>query len=168
MYRRSSLLGLAVILSMVLVAPFALVQPARAQFVIAASPVYDEYGQGLESFELFENSTGSWVQVGSGQEFGDTFEWEAGVAIKLIVYSWFNSTLTGASDSAEGKLYQRHNVTVTNRAGVEIFTQANFTYVACDTGIDPPLWFYSYSVVLNFLPAYLVSYLVTVTYEVFY
>lgn len=153
---------------MVLVAPFALVQPVRAQFVIATD--IDDYGQGIDQLNLYENSTGSWLLLDAPFYIdyqGETIEWPAGVGMKVLCKTFFNSTLTGAASTAEGKLYQRHNVTVTNRAGVEIFSQANFTYVSVSTSLDP-IWYYHYEVVLNFLPAHLVSYLVTVTYEVFY
>lgn len=171
MFRKySALLGLTVVVLMLVIAPFALVQPARAQFVIAASPQYDDYGQAILGIEVYENSTGSWVVIDHPFDIaylGKTFEWTAGVGIKIHAVTYFNSTLTGAGDTDEGKLYQQHNVTVTNRAGVEIFSQANFTYVSVITSQDP-IWYYEYSVVLNFFPAHLVSYLVTVTYEVFY
>ena len=146
------------------------IQKANPQFVIASWDFPDEYGQGIEGFEIFENSTGSWVQVGGYHPYDEAqiYDWNVSVAIKLICYTFFNSTLTGASTSAEGKNYQRHNVTVTDLADVIVFSQQNFTYVSVDTGIDPPLWFYGYSVILNFLPTYGEVYTVTVSYEIYY
>lgn len=146
------------------------IPPARAQFVLSSWDFPDAYGQGIEGFEIFENSTGAWVQVGGyyGYEDSQVLEWNASVAIKLICYTWFNSTITGAGSGALGKNYQRHNVTVTNLSDVVVFSQQNFTYVSVDTATDPPMWLYGYSVVLNFLPESGQYYTVTVTYEVYW
>lgn len=169
MYKKySALLGVSVLALLVIVAPFALVQPANAQFVIASTP--DEYGQYIYEIDVYENSTGSWLLLDNPWHVdyqGQSLEWTAGIGIKLLCMTWFNSTLTGAATTAEGKLYQRHNVTVTNRADVIIFSQANFTYESVSTSADP-MWYYGYSVVLNFLPEPLVSYTVIITYDVYY
>lgn len=158
-------------LLIVVIAPFALVQPAKAQFVLSADWGYpDEYGQGIDRIRLYENSTGSWVAVSGGDwTYTDTveaIEWQAGTAMKLRVYTWFNSTLTGAATSTAGQLYQRHNVTVTNRQGDTVFSQANFTLQNVNEDYDP-MWYYGYEVILNFLPAALQHYTVTITYEVY-
>ena len=141
-----------------------------ASFALAAWDFPDEYGQGIESFEVFENSSGSWEQVGGGYGYDETtiLEWNVGVAIKLRCYTYFNSTLTGADNIAEGKKYQRHNVSVINIDSTIVFSQQNFTYIDGDSGIDPPLWFYSYEVVLEFLPVEGEYYTVTVGYEIFW
>ena len=100
---------------------------------------------------------------------GDTasITWNASLFIKLRVYSWINSTFLNLSDTTEGKLYQQHNVTVTNQ-GNTIFHQQNISWFYDDDSIDPPMWFYGYEVVLNFLPVSGEIYIVTVTYEVYY
>ena len=144
-------------------------QLGKAQFVLAEWDYPDEYGQGIEAFEIFENSTGSWVQVGPAYGYEDNYvhDWNTSVSIKLRCYTWFNSTLTGAIDAADGKNYQRHNITVTN-IGNTTFSQQNLTYFYSDDSIDPPMWYYGYEVVLNFLPVSGNIYIVTVIYEVFY
>ena len=148
----------------------ALIPPAKAQFVLSGWEFPDDYGQGIEGFEIFENSTAAWVQVNGYHPYDETqvHEWNVSVAIKLRCYTWFNSTLTGAADLAEGKNFQRHNVTVTDIADNIVFSQENFTYFFSDDSIDPPMWFYGYEVVLNFLPLNGEIYTVTVTYEVFH
>lgn len=169
MYSKNSVLGLALVLATVIVAPFALVQPAHAQFTVASWDwPADEYYQGIKNIKLYENSTGSWVQVGDYYEYtnSNVVEWPAYVGIKLEVFTSVNQTLTGAADADEGALYVQHNVTVLNRAGETIFSQTNLTYVV---GADYGDYFMlKHSVILNFLPQPLVSYIVTITCEVYY
>jgi hypothetical protein len=147
-------------------------KPAKEnpKFIISSWDFPDEYGQGIEGFEIFENSTGSWVQIGGEYTSDESliFEWNVSVAIKLNCWTWFNSTLTGAATGAEGKNYQQHSVDVTQTNGTSVFSQQNFTYFYVDTGIDPPLWFYGYEIVLNFLPNYGETYTATVIYEVYW
>ncbi len=140
----------------------------QSQFVLAEWDYPDEYGQGIYDFDVYENSTGSWVNVGGLTEYDESgiFEWNASVGIKLKCWTYFNSTLTGAEDTNDGKNYQQHSVTVTS-AGQTIFSQQNFTYSNAYPEEDP-MWVYAYDVVLNFLPVSGAIYTVTVTYEVFY
>jgi len=168
-----ALLGLF-ICSMLILVPIQPVTQSQKEtgtstFVISSWDYPDQYGQGIEGFTVYENSTGSWVEVGSGDYSNSSilFEWNASVAIKLRCYSSLNNTLTGANDTDEGKNYQRHNVTVTLNNGTVVFSQQNFTYVSVATW-PYPVWLYSYDVVLNFLPTYAQTYIVNVTYEVFY
>ena len=139
-----------------------------AKFVIASWDYPDEYGQGIDAIEVYENSTGSFVLFETYAYDDDTsnIDWNESVAIKLRVYTWFNSTLTGVSTTNEGKLYQRHSVTVTN-LGSTIFSQQNFTYFYSDQ-IEPFVWYYGYEVVLNFLPVAGEIYTVVVTYEIYW
>jgi hypothetical protein len=144
--------------------------PTNAQFVLASSYDLDEYGQGIDAFWVYENSTGSWETSGDYRTNNETqhlYEWNASLGIKIHYFTWFNNTLIGASDSADGKNYHRHNVTVTDTTGTVIFSQQNFTYNSVSTANDP-MWFYNYYVVLNFLPEYGDIYTVKTTYEVFY
>ena len=138
-------------------------------FVISSWDFPDNYGQGIEGFELFENSTGFWVQVGGYEGYEETlvYDWYANSSIKLRCWTWFNSTLTGASDTNDGKNFQQHRVNVSS-LGESVFSQQNFTWFYDDDTLDPPLWFYGYEVVLNFLPLEGQIYTVTVTYEVWY
>jgi len=145
------------------------VPPAKAQFVLASSDYPDEYGQGVYAWWVYENSTGAWETVGGYRTYNDSdlYEWNASVGIKIVYYTWFNSTLTGASDSDDGKNYLQHSVTVVNNTGGTVFSQQHFTYHSVSTANDP-MWFYSYYVVLNFLPLGGQIYTVSVTYEVFW
>ena len=168
---RKKACALSVVLVLLVMIGVSTIPPAKAQsqFVIAGWDYPDEYGQGIEAFEIFGNSTGSWVQVGGsyGYEDPQIYEWNASVAIKLRCYTWFNSTLTGAIDETDGKNYQQHNVIVTDFNGT-VFSQQNFTWFYADDSIDPPMWFYGYEVVLNFLPEVGMIYTVTVTYEIWW
>ena len=141
---------------------------ANPQFALASWEEYDEYGQGIYQFNIYENSKGSWVQVGGNERYYETstFDWNASLFIKLISWTHFNNTLVGAINEADGQNYQLHNVTVTN-ARTTVFSQENFTYVTVQD-IGFPLWTYAYEVVLNFIPEQGQIYTVTVTYEVFY
>lgn len=172
MYNRSRVLVVALVLSMFIVALFP--RPTRAQFVLASWEFPDEYGQGIEEYALYENSTGSWVQIESKYvtnrfRYNDTetHDWDSGVGIKLAVYSWINETLTGIATGDEGKLYQQHSILVTS-AGITVFSQQNFTYSYFDDGIHPDRWLYVYTVIFNFLPQAGAIYTTTVTYEIYW
>ena len=144
-------------------------QPAKAQFVLAEWDFPDEYGQGIWAFMFYENSTGSWLPCDPySYEYNQSYtvEWNASVFIKLRCFVSFNSTLTGAIDTDDGKNYLRHSVTVTN-LGTTVFSQQNFTYFSNDTQLDP-IWYYGYDVVLNFLPVAGEIYTVVVTYEIYW
>ena len=141
-----------------------------AKFVIASWGFpSDEYGQGIDKVGVFENSTGSWLPLET-IDYDESSECEiyTNTSIKLEVWTWQNSTLTGATDWTEGKKYQRHSVNVNIGNGTLVFSQQNFTYEYCFPAIDPPLWYYGYSVVLNFLPDYGQIYTATITYEIYW
>ena len=154
------------ILSVLLIAS---VPPAKANFVLASWDPSDDYGQGIDGIELYENSTGSWIQVGEYHNYTEDhiYDWETNVSIKIICYTWFNSTLTDSSTTAEGQNYQRHSVSVT-LSGESVFSQDGFTYDSVNITADPPQWLYGYEVILNFIPAAGSYYTVTINYEVFY
>lgn len=144
------------------------IQQGYASFTLASWEYPDSNGQGIWGVYVYENSTGSWVYVDVTEHDDDgSYVWTAGVAIKLRVFTYFNSTLTGAGSTAEGQLYQRHNVTVTNRQGDTIFSQANFTYYEVLT-VEDPMWVYAYDVVLNFLPAPTQAYTVLLGFETYW
>ncbi len=169
--RNKVLCSLAIIAMFTVTILFVSIPPARAQFIIAGWDYPDEYGQGIVNFEVWGNATGSWM-LSTSYAHSDSggIEWYPNASIKLICNTWFNSTLTGASDVADGKNLQRHSVVVTSSEsrGTSVFSQQNFTYIFGEDAIDPPMWYYGYYVVLNFLPVSGVLYTVTVTYEVFY
>jgi hypothetical protein len=162
------------------------IRPIDAHFIISSWDFPDEYGQGVNGFKFYENSTGSWVAApyythyypDYHEELGEfyylhynddyTLNWSAGVAMKLEVITVLNSTLVGiVDDPVEGQNYIRHSVSVTN-IGEEIFSQQNFTYSAVEWLAGHPMYYYYYDVVLEFLPALGAAYTITVTYEVFW
>ena len=149
------------------------VPQVEAQFVVSSWDYPDEYGQGIDAFVIYENSTGSWLELDPPYDglydWEETYviPWEVGVGIKIRCYAFQNSTLTGASDTNDGKNYQRHSVIVKNFVDSTVFSQQNFTYDSVNDVLDP-LWYYGYDVVLNFIPLIGEYYTVTVLYEVYY
>ena len=155
---------------------------AKAQFIIASWNFPDEYGQGIEAFRVYENSTGDWVQVGFQPDYwnntaGHVYEWNASVGIKLSCYTLFNQTFVGLDNEIVGQNYLRHSVTVTRPTVLPgespiVFSQQNFTYYSVTTysgtGPSSQLWYYEYYVILNFLPQEGIYYTATITYEIFY
>lgn len=144
------------------------VPPARAQFVLASWDYPDQYGQGVRAIAVYENSTGSWVTAWAFVYYDTStvIRWNASVGIKLRVWSYFNSTLTGAISGTDGKNYLQHAVTVTNNTGQTVFSQQNFTFYSVDDGAV--LYEYFYDVVLDFLPVNGQVYTATITYEIFW
>ena len=149
-----------------------------AQFVLSEWDYPDEYGQGIEGFLIYENSTGDWElwqnddASGPYYEHDDTqahyFQWNASVFIKLRVITMLNSTLLGlGTHYSEGIPFIRHNVTVTTLDETK-FSQANFTFVIADDDTYAPMWWYTYDVILDFVPLEGYTYTVTITYEVYY
>lgn len=132
----------------------------------------DEYGQGIEGINIYENSTGSWVLVGywAAGNVDLVEDVPAHAAIKLRVFSRINCTLIGVSpnnpDSA--KPYFRHSVIVYANPFDPwvIFSQENFTYYGW-TQIGYTIK-YAHEVVLNFLTEPLTSYQAAIGLEVFY
>ena len=172
---------IAVILSlMIFVSTVAVtIPPAKAQFVIAWTYdsesgngfSYDEYGQGLFEYTLWENVTNApnWNAVGGVYYFNETasHEWEVGYGIRLDLYVWMNSTLTDASDLADGLNYIRLNVTVVGY-GVEVYSETNITNFYSSSYFDAEMWLYGYTVEPDFLPLAGIAYTATITYEVYW
>ena len=131
----------------------------------------DKYGQCIDGFGVYGNSSGSWVLLYSYTVEDNPVtinNWSASVAMKIGISFRFNSTLTGASSATDGKRFQRQNVSVVDSLGATVFTKQNFTYDSCDTVSFAPIWLYAYWAILNFLPAWGGYYTVTVTYDVFW
>lgn len=153
-------------------------EPVR--FVLATWDSPDEYGQGIDGFRIYENSTSSWVPAwfsfGYYVEHDDSehevFIWNGSLCMMLRVWSQINATLTGAADADEGRNYFRHNITVTNQADTTVFEQQNFTYVDGVEGwLHEPfddLLYYEHTIILNFLPVFGESYTVVMLLEVFW
>jgi hypothetical protein len=139
----------------------------QCRFVISSWSYPDSYGQGICEINIAGNSTGSWVVTDILYPSGNTtvFPWNATVGIRINVYTYLNQTLTGAASLADGKRFQRHNVTVMAE-GQMIWSQSNFTYYG--SWPTSPNWKYIYYVTLGFLPVSGMTYTATITYEVFY
>jgi hypothetical protein len=155
---------------MLLIGLVAVIQPVKAQFILADWDHPDEYGQGIDEYVLSENSTGSWVPF-DGVYYTDSHtisaQWNASNAgLKIYVSTWLNMTLTGAIDGDDGKRYHRHNISVSYLGSI-IFNQQNLTYVE-HGGLIGTLRNYGYEVIFNFIPQGGSIYVITITYEVFY
>ena len=155
------------------------------QFVLADSGFPDEYGQGIQGLWVWENSTGSWEPFYFAR-WDDVpaadppyyFEWNASTGIKIVVFGYINYTHVGFSTVDEGKLYQRHYVSVVNQGSTLVFSQQNLTFFEDpELGISgagnttyPPndVWYYLYEVILEFTQEHGEVYTVTVLYEIFW
>lgn len=145
----------------------------RPKFIISGWAYPDSYDQGIESIQIYENSTGSFVEIDESPVFYDasqaecSFDWEVGVGIRLDVWTYLNSTLLGISSRTTGQLYQRHYVIVTDSSDNTVFSQQNFTYIYSDQDNDP-LYLYAYRITLDFLPLIAEIYTVEIMYEIYY
>jgi len=145
------------------------IQPAKARFVIASWDFPDEYGQGIIKFQVYENSTGSWVQYGDDILNTDSgnIEWNSTASIKLRCWTYVNKTLTQTPTPQAAELVIQHNVCVRLGNGTIIFSQQNFTqFSSFDESYH--LYIHGYDVVLNFIPEWGQIYMATIIYEVFY
>lgn len=194
MYNRNKVLALAIVLLLPVVLIIAMIprpSPAIEQpatyFSLASWDYPDEYGQGIDGFWFYENSTGSWLAApyythyypDYHEELGvfyallsdqDNYilNWTSGVAMKLHFSTFLNMTLTGASDDIAGKDLLRFNVTVTDVYDTVLFTSDNPTYLdsidGSDYGYD---WaYYHYEIILDFIPQAGQQYNILTTYEV--
>ena len=142
---------------------------ANSQFVIASTGYPDEFGQGIYTVWVYENSTGVWEPFGDYRLYNESlvWEWNASAVINIHFLTWFNNTLIGAINGTDGKNYQQHSIDVTLSNGTSIFSQQNFTFTSVSVANDP-MWFYNYYVILDFLPMAGEIYTVTVTYELWW
>ena len=179
MYSRRIVAAIATVFLVLLTLFVVIPQPVRsAQFVLADWDFPVEYGQGIWKITVLENSTGDWIIVSSRfYNQSQTYDWNASIVIAFYIYTWLNSTLTGASGHEDGKNYQRVNVTVTTSilGSIEtntIFSQQNLTITFTREGEDNPypnsMWLYTNSVILNFLPQSGHIYKIAITYEVYW
>ena len=136
-----------------------------ARFVLS-SYTLDQYGQGFSGFDAEENSTGEWLDIQPYGGIPDDFNITYGMYLRFKVDTILNSSLVGASDLADGKNYFRHSISVIDNNGTSVFSQSNFTYFnSADVG---GMYYYSYHIILNFLPLTGMIYRAILTYEVFY
>jgi hypothetical protein len=166
---------LCICLSLLVFVPQAKANP---KFIIADWDDVDEYGQGINAFSIYENSTGSWVWYYGWNgtvaldanynvtSFTTSFNWTIGLGIKLLVGCWLNTTQTGVTDEAEALNVIRVNCTVSALDGI-VWSKDNMTF-SYKLTIYHPMWYMVYGDTLEVLPAQGNVYTVTVTYEVFW
>ena len=150
---------------------------AQPKFVLAGGWDYpDAYGQGIYSYVVYSNATGSWVEYDTWI-WDDTFSgpdgpipWNASQAIKIRLVCTMNKTLVGVEDPAIGQNYIRHRVVVTDFLDEEVFSVQNFTYEqeTHDFELYPHLYWYYYYVIFDFLPITAEVYTCDFVYEVYY
>ena len=171
MFNRKKIFSGVALTATILVILISTIPPAQAQprFALASWDYPDAYGQGINKFQIYENSSGSWVETIAEYAYDDsyTIDWDVGVGIKIRCWTWFNCTLTGAATTDIGKNYQKHYVSVVNDLSETMFTQQNFTFGA-GYYESYHIYIYAYDVVLNFIPVTGRVYTVTVMYEVFW
>lgn len=155
------------------------IKPSPVIINIPAWQDLDAYGQGIDGFHLFENSTGSWVMVPWYNEIGYFYYMDlanapyilnvsAGVALKLRVHTLLNLTFVGAINVSDGLNFQRHNITVSDVFDTILFEQNNLTYYGVEyiPGSDYAL--YKFDVEMNFLTEANAQYSIVVSYEEYY
>lgn len=142
---------------------------APARFVISSWSYPDDYGQGVHLISIYENSTGSWVQVDDHfyYDVSTIYDWNHSVGMKLYAFSWFNGTLAEETNTTLAQSLQRHNLTVTDAFGTVVYSQENFTYFGVSDAYSPMLY-YSYEHELDWLPNASQQYYITLTYEIYY
>lgn len=157
-----------VVLSLMSVLLVATPQAKGAQFYIASWSYPDTYGQGIYSIHAQSNRTGSWVTYDTRayDEAASPINWNVSQAIRLLVWTVVNSTLLGISTISQGFNFLKHNVSVTDQFGAEVFSQQNFTYYQNIT--DSEMFWYQYYVVLDFSPLEGELYAVSVVFEIYY
>lgn len=146
----------------------------KTTFTLASWTYPDDYGQGIVSFSCYTNVTGSWVVVNeAGRNYlssSNVIEWNASAFIKLFVTTSLNKTLLSLNSTALGKNYLRHNITVTDQLGAEVFSAENFTYynVSYDSEYAVDLYYYVHTIILDFEPRVGEYYTVLMTCEIYW
>lgn len=180
MNRKRSILLIGLIVCMFGIAiipqPIQEKQPTKGtQFIIAGWSYPDAFGQGIEGLVFLENSTGSWVTVKNEHEsqfvsykpWNETHSYEYNYTfLKIECWTYFNSSKVEVSTTAQGQLRQRHYIEVSLRGDI-VFSQQNFTYGTVSTSNDP-LWWYCYTVVINYAFFFGETYTIDIDYEVAY
>lgn len=144
----------------------------NSTFIISSWDYPDDHGQGIDRIDIYSNETGSWVDTGFDFDYDGSnlveFNATDNIAIRLSVWSFFNSSWFGDMDNITGRNYQRHNITVVNNNGTEVFSQQNFTYTTVNTFLYAPLFHYAYYVDLDFILEMGEIYLIDLRYELYY
>lgn len=147
---------------------FVIPEPVKGcKFILASWTYPDDYGQGIHSISAYTNASGSWVSVDgiNWLSSSNVILWNQSNFIRLYVGSSVNKTLLSLSTPEEGANYIKHNVTVVDSFGVEVFSQQNFTlnWAIYDAGYAIDLYYYSHYVTLGFAPIDGQTYTVTLT-----
>jgi len=142
---------------------------------------YDEYGQGFYLYTLHSNKS-----ITTGNEYPDftveypnypttyyfnqssySIQGTVGYALGIHFLCWMNSTLTGATDLDDGKNYIRANASISafgtvldNLEDIEVFYQTTF--------FNPEMWLYGFQANFNVIPQEGYTYIITLTYEVYW
>lgn len=162
-------IGIALLLSTLIF--FVPIQPAKAQFVLAYDFSEDNYGNAIQLIRAYFDGDYNGTMYADPDSYPTltttpTLETTAGSSIVLEVGCVLNTTFADVSSIAEGLNVIRHNVSVLSSNGSVVFSKQNFTYVSCTDFLDP-MYYYDYTVTLDFTPLSGVVYTVTVIYEVF-
>ena len=155
----------AIIAVLIMVRP---IPNTSAVFIIATWNWPDSYSQGINGVVIQENSTGSWVDSGLGGSHTEVavVEWNTSLGMRILFSIYLNSTLTGASDLADGKNYHRENISVYDFRDNLVFSKNNLTYY--DAYAYGAMYQYYYSVVLEFEMLEGEVYQVLCTCEIYY
>lgn len=145
----------------------------NAKFILAGWDYPDEYGQGISSVYVHENSTGSWEPVYDPAFLlsTDSSELEMpadeATAIRLQPSARINHTLHSLGDYDDAKAIMRLNVTVWHLDEV-IFSKQNLTLEGAEGVATATTWWIAYEVVLDFLIQEYQIYVIELTYEIYY
>lgn len=142
--------------------------PAVAEFVFATWDWPDDYSQGIQACLAYENSTGSWLDSGLGDNYENLvgFEWNVSLGLMLVYSIYLNSTLTQADNLTHGQSLHRENITIYDRSDNLVFSQNGLTLFAnYSYGV---MYQYYYSVVLEFEMLEGEAYQVFCTCEIYY
>jgi len=148
------------------------IPPAEAQpprFVVSSWDYPDANGQGISTWYLQTNTSGTWTSVAAAgylQEDPSPVQWNASDPVRVLTWVSMNYTLTGASSLEDGKNYIRQTIVVTDSLDAVQYTEVNGTY---NQGLENEgLYWYQYGFVWDFLPLSGEVYTIVITYEVYY
>lgn len=146
-------------------------QPVDAQpsFVVATWDNPDQYGQGISTWYLQTNTSGTWATVeASGYLDADPspVAWNASDPVRVLTWVSLNYSLCGAISLENGKNYVMQKVNVTDSSDTLMFSEVNGTYIQ---GIENEgLYWYQYGFVWDFLPVSGEVYSIAIYYWVYY
>ena len=150
--------------------PIPATNTTNSQFVLASwSYPDDEYGQGILSVFVYENSTGSWVEIPESHFDPDdpsSATVNGSLALKVGVFYVINHTLFGLGGVNDAKLIIRGSVEMLC-LGESVFFQQNLTYY--DSGnVGATCWWLGYEAVIDFILVAGDTYTVELTYDIYW